>query len=162
VSAIVENQRLRKRRIMRLHQVDEADAAGVGELFRSASQVFDELQLRVTRVFRDSPPDTPQSTLLGQVIDTAIKPLSRELLPASSARRELLFVRGALRNQLAFDPYVKPWWIAFLYACSLSCGEQHTFPRRRTSTGIVARSGHSHLSSSVAGYRWPTASWCPG
>jgi len=54
VSAVVENQRLRKRRIMRLHQVDEADAAGVGELLRSASQVFDELQLRVTGVSRVS------------------------------------------------------------------------------------------------------------
>ena len=128
VSAAVEDQRLRKRRIMRLHQVDEADAAGVGGLLRSTSQIFDELQLRVTRVFRESPPDTPQSTLLGQVIDTAIKPLSRELLPASNARRELLFVRGALRNQSAFDPYVKPWWIAFLYACSLIVVNNILFP----------------------------------
>ena len=119
VSAVVENQRLRKRRIMRLHQVDEADAAGVGELLRSASQVFDELQLRVTRVFRESAPDTPPSTLLENVIDTAIKPISRELLHANSARREVFFVRGAIRDQLAFNPFVKPWWIAFLYACSL-------------------------------------------
>jgi len=128
VSAVVENQRLRKRRIMRLHQVDEADAAGVGELLRSASQVFDELQLRVTRVFRDSAPDTPPSTLLENVIDMAIKPISRELLRANSARKEVLFVRGAIRHQLAFDPFVKPWWIAFLYACSLIVVNNILFP----------------------------------
>ncbi|MEL0256944.1 MAG: hypothetical protein VW917_05190, partial [Pontimonas sp.] len=80
VSALVEDQRLRKRRIMRLQQVDEADAAGVGELLHSASQVFDELQLRVERVFRESAPDAPSSTVLENVIDTAIKPISRELL----------------------------------------------------------------------------------
>jgi len=128
VSAAVENQRLRKRRIMRLHQVDEADAAGVGELLRSASQVFDELQLRVERVFRESAPDAPSSTVLEDVIDTAIKPISRELLRANSARKELLFVRGAIRNQLAFDPFVKPWWIAFLYACSLIVVNNILFP----------------------------------
>ena len=128
VSALVEDQRLRKRRIMRLHQVDEADAAGVGELLRSASQVFDELQLRVERVFRESAPDAPSSTVLENVIDTAIKPISRELLRANSARKELLFVRGAIRNQLAFDPFVKPWWIAFLYACSLIVVNNILFP----------------------------------
>ena len=128
VSALVEDQRLRKRRIMRLHQVDEADAAGVGELLHSASQVFDELQLRVTRVFRESAPDAPSSTVLENVIDTAIKPISRELLRANSARKELLFVRGAIRNQLAFDPFVKPWWIAFLYACSLIVVNNILFP----------------------------------
>ena len=128
VSALVEDQRLRKRRIMRLHQVDEADAAGVGELLLSASQVFDELQLRVERVFRESAPDAPSSTVLENVIDTAIKPISRELLRANSARKELLFVRGAIRNQLAFDPFVKPWWIAFLYACSLIVVNNILFP----------------------------------
>ena len=128
VSAIVEDQRLRKRRIMRLHQVDEADAAGVGELLRSASQVFDELQLRVERVFRESAPDATSSTVLENVIDTAIKPISRELLRANSARKELLFVRGAIRNQLAFDPFVKPWWIAFLYACFLIVVNNILFP----------------------------------
>jgi len=128
VSALVEDQRLRKRRMMRLHQVDEADAAGVGELLRSASQVFDELQLRVERVFRESAPDAPSSTVLENVIDTAIKPISRELLRANSARKELLFVRGAIRNQLAFDPFVKPWWIAFLYACSLIVVNNILFP----------------------------------
>ena len=128
VSALVEDQRLRKRRIMRLHQVDEADSAGVGELLRSASQVFDELQLRVERVFRESAPDAPSSTVLENVIDIAIKPISRELLRANSARKELLFVRGAIRNQLAFDPFVKPWWIAFLYACSLIVVNNILFP----------------------------------
>jgi signal transduction histidine kinase len=108
--------------------VDEADAAGVGELLRSASQVFDELQLRVERVFRESAPDAPSSTVLENVIDTAIKPISRELLRANSARKELLFVRGAIRNQLAFDPFVKPWWIAFLYACSLIVVNNILFP----------------------------------
>jgi len=128
VSAVVENQRLRKRRMMRLRQVDEADAEGAEQLLLSASQVFDELQLRVTQVFRESPPDTPQSFLLENVIDTAIKPLSRELLRSDRASKEFLFVRGAVRNHLAFDPYVKPWWIALLYACSLIVVNNILFP----------------------------------
>ena len=66
--------------------------------------------------------------MLENVIDTAIKPISRELLRANSARTELLFVRGAIRNQLAFDPFVKPWWIAFLYACSLIVVNNILFP----------------------------------
>jgi hypothetical protein len=144
VSALVEDQRLRKRRIMRLHQVDEADAAGVGELLRSASQVFDELQLRVTRVFRESPPDTPPSTLLENVIDTAIKPISRELLPQQCEKRAL--VRAWRNSQPArLRSLCQTLVDCFPLRLLSHCGQQHTFPGRRASTGVVAAAGFAFV-----------------
>ena len=116
VSSVMERQRLHKRRVLRLQQVESGDAEGLAELLSNASLAFDELQERVNHVIDALPPGADGSSVLEHVIDDAIKPVSRQLVQSSRTRFEPLFVRGVARNVLAFDPYTQAGWVALIYA----------------------------------------------
>ncbi len=119
MSSIIERQRLYRRRVLRLQEVESGDAEGLPQLLSKASRAFDELQARVDHVIDASPPGAESSTVLERVIDDAIKPLSRQLIQSSRTRFEPLFIRGAARSVLAFDPYAKTWWVALIYALGI-------------------------------------------
>mgnify|MGYP001055979791 FL=1 len=119
MSSITERQRLYRRRVLRLQEVESGDAEGLSRLLSNASRAFDELQARVDNVIDASPPGAESSTVLERVIDDAIKPLSRQLLQSSRTRFEPLLIRGVARSVLAFDPYAKAWWVALIYALGI-------------------------------------------
>lgn len=119
MSSIVERQRLYRRRVLRLQEVESGDAQGLSQLLSNASRAFDELQARVDDVIDSSPPGAESSTVLERVIDDAIKPLSRQLLQSSRTQFEPFLIRGAARSVLAFDPYAKAWWVALIYALGI-------------------------------------------
>ena len=119
MSSITERQRLYRRRVLRLQEVESGDAEGLSRLLSNASRAFDELQARVDNVIDASPPGAESSTVLERVIDDAIKPLSRQLLQSSRTRFEPLLIRGVARSVLAFDPYAKAWWVASIYALGI-------------------------------------------